>query len=125
METKTIDIVFDGMPGPEGPRFVEVERGGTSISIGEWVKRDDGLRALRIPDPEQVDVNQLVALLQTIVRNDETRFEHHQPRRWDGKVPSDVGSGSIWLTPREVARSALKRLGAPLPDAILESLNGG
>jgi hypothetical protein len=71
-----------------------------------------------------IDPEQLVKLLQAIVRNDETHFEHHQPRRWDGKAPSDVGSGSIWLTPREMARRALKHLGAPLPDAILESLKG-
>jgi hypothetical protein len=49
---ETIDIVFDGPPGPDGPRFVEVERDGASISFGEWVKRDDGFWALRIPDPE-------------------------------------------------------------------------
>lgn len=48
----SIYVVFDGPPGPEGPRFVEVEdSGGRSISIGEWVTRPDGLWALRIPDP--------------------------------------------------------------------------
>ena len=49
---KNIDVVFDGPPGPESGRFVEVERDGKSISIGEWVQREDGLWALRIPDPE-------------------------------------------------------------------------
>lgn len=52
MATKTLDIVFDGAPGPEGPRFVEVERGITSINFGEWVEREDGFHVLRIPDPE-------------------------------------------------------------------------
>lgn len=33
-----VDIVFDGSPGPEGPRFVEAELDGRSIKIGEWVK---------------------------------------------------------------------------------------
>lgn len=47
-----VDIVFDGPPGHESGRFVEVEdSNGASISIGEWVKRDDGYWALRIPDP--------------------------------------------------------------------------
>lgn len=122
METKTIDIVFDGMPGPEGPRFIEVERGTASIRIGEWVERADGLCALRIPDPEQVDVKQLVAMLQIIVRNDETHFEHHQARRWDGKKPREAGGGTIWLTPREMAISALRYLGASLPDALADSV---
>lgn len=50
----TIDIVFDGPPSHEAPRFVEVERPpGTSIKFGEWVHRDDGYWVLRIPDPER------------------------------------------------------------------------
>jgi hypothetical protein len=44
------DIVFDGPPAHESGRFVEVEdETGKSISIGEWVKRDNDLWALRIP----------------------------------------------------------------------------
>ena len=46
-----IDIVFDGPPSHESGRFVEVEtHEGKSISFGEWIHRDDGLTALRIPD---------------------------------------------------------------------------
>lgn len=45
----TIDIVFDGPPGPEAGRFVEVENSkGESISVGKWIERDDGFWALRI-----------------------------------------------------------------------------
>ena len=45
-----VDIVFDGPPGPDGPRFVEVEDSrGRSINFGEWVERPDGYWALRIP----------------------------------------------------------------------------
>lgn len=48
---KTIDIVFDGPPGPTAGRFVEVEdEFGASIGVGEWIERDDGFWALRIPD---------------------------------------------------------------------------
>ena len=44
-----VDVVFDGPPGPESGRFVEVEDAtGKSISFGEWVERDDGFWALRI-----------------------------------------------------------------------------
>ena len=44
-----INIVFDGPPGPEAGRFVEVETDdGKSINAGEWIKRPDGLWALRI-----------------------------------------------------------------------------
>lgn len=38
--TPYIAIVFDGAPGPQGPRFVEVETAdGRSIGLGEWVSR--------------------------------------------------------------------------------------
>ena len=47
---KTVDIVFDGPPGPEAGRFVEVEdENGASINYGEWVEREDGYWVLRIP----------------------------------------------------------------------------
>lgn len=37
------DIVFDGPPSHEAPRFVECENEqGASISVGEWVHRPDG-----------------------------------------------------------------------------------
>lgn len=46
-----IDIVFDGPPGPEAGRFVEVESPpGVSVGVGEWIKRDDGYWVLRF-DP--------------------------------------------------------------------------
>ncbi len=45
-----IDIVFDKLPGPNGCIFIEVENDtGKSIRIGEWVEREDGFAALRIP----------------------------------------------------------------------------
>lgn len=57
--TKTVDIVFDGPPGPVAGRFVEVEDSNAeSINVGEWVERDDGFWALRIPDPRPKKVQQ-------------------------------------------------------------------
>jgi len=48
-EIMFVDIVFDGPPGPESGRFVEVENErGRSVDIGEWVHRPDGYWALRI-----------------------------------------------------------------------------
>jgi hypothetical protein len=41
-----VDVVFDGTPGPEAPRFIEVEDPDRrSIRVGEWVERDDGAGA--------------------------------------------------------------------------------
>ena len=44
-----IDIVFDGPPGSESCRFVEVEDNGRSIKFGDWIDRGNGLWALRLP----------------------------------------------------------------------------
>lgn len=42
------DIVFDGPPGPECGRFVEVENErGESFGLGKWVERDDGYWVIR------------------------------------------------------------------------------
>jgi len=49
-----IDIVFDGPPSHESGRFVETEdENRASISIGDWVERDDGYWVLRIEDPRE------------------------------------------------------------------------
>lgn len=49
MALEVIDIVFDGPPGPESGRFVEVEDAqGYGIRVGEWVHREDGSWVLRL-----------------------------------------------------------------------------
>ena len=53
--TKKIQIVFDGPPDAETGRFVEVEdENGASISVGEWVHRDDGYWALVLEMPDSL-----------------------------------------------------------------------
>lgn len=49
-----IDIVFDGHPGPGTATFVEAESpAGESVSVGEWIQREDGTWALRLTDRSQ------------------------------------------------------------------------
>lgn len=50
----TVDFVFDGPPGPEGPRFIETEDPdtGASIGVGKWLQRADGYWVLRVEIPE-------------------------------------------------------------------------
>ncbi len=52
MASTHFDIVFDGPPSALAPRFVEVEDDQRrSISLGQWVERDDGYWVLRVtPD---------------------------------------------------------------------------
>ena len=46
---RILDVVFDGPPGPEAGRFVEVEdEREHGVSVGQWVDRGNGLWALRI-----------------------------------------------------------------------------
>lgn len=48
-ETQLVDIVFDGPPGPEPGRFVEVEdMNGAGIKVGEWFELAGGRWALRV-----------------------------------------------------------------------------
>ena len=51
--TLPIDIVFDGPPGPNGPRFIEAESPpGISIRFGTWLQRPDGYWVLRITEQD-------------------------------------------------------------------------
>lgn len=72
-----------------------------------------------VADKAARDLRAVVGALQAIYRNDQTRHEHHQPRSWDGRKP-DPKDGTRWLEPRELARWALRRLGAEVPDVWLE-----
>lgn len=64
--TNHIDIVFDGPPSAEAPRFVEVENAeGKSIGFGEWIERADGFWCLRIPYPVESTMTAYVAWTNT------------------------------------------------------------
>jgi len=66
------------------------------------------------------DMSDIVGNLQTIVRNDRSNYRHHEPRPWDDRRP-DVEGGTIWLTPKELATRALRRMGAAVPDRLEEA----
>ena len=45
-----LNFIFDGPPGPEAGRFVEVENDeGRSVNVGEWTQREE-YWALVVPD---------------------------------------------------------------------------
>lgn len=51
------DVVFDGPPGHESGRFVEVENSeGVSVSLGEWIERPDGYWVLRVRTVRAVNI---------------------------------------------------------------------
>lgn len=61
-----VNFVFDGPPGPEGPRFIETELlDGTGVGVGTWMQREsDGCWVLQIdptegwPTEETVDFDE-------------------------------------------------------------------
>lgn len=65
-----ICIVFDGPPGHEGGRFVEVENEhGESVRVGRWVERPNGYWALQLDAPTTSDYTAaLKSLLHRIVK---------------------------------------------------------
>ncbi len=59
-ETKPINIIIDGPPGPESGQFVEIETDdGKSIRLGGWHPRPDGLWSLRITELPVVEPKKL------------------------------------------------------------------
>lgn len=58
MTTTELHFIFDAMPGPEGPRLIEVEdQNGHSIKAGEWRTRPDGLVELVVTMPMAHTIN--------------------------------------------------------------------
>ena len=52
MGKRLVNIVFDGPPGHEAGRFVEVENEkGQSIAFGEWIEYQQGYWALTFENP--------------------------------------------------------------------------
>lgn len=48
---EAVHIVFDGPPGPQSGRFIEVETpDGRSVGVGEWRERENGWWELIIPN---------------------------------------------------------------------------
>ncbi len=73
-----IRIVFDGPPGHEAGRFVEVETvEGNGVDAGEWHERADGLWELRIEgvDLEVVARNAAVRRIEREIAEEDAREE--------------------------------------------------
>ncbi len=66
-------------------------------------------------------IDKLRQSLDDIIKNDSTHYNHHQPRQFDGRTPKEDG-GTIWLTPKEIARRALR---TPRPNHPETAADGG
>lgn len=48
-KTEVIDVTFDGPPGPEAGRFIDVhDTSGKGVKVGEWIDHGDGTWSLRL-----------------------------------------------------------------------------
>lgn len=50
---------------------------------------------------------ELKMAFEAIRRNDETQFNYHQRRRYDGQLPT---GGTRWAEPKEIAHEAIKKI---------------
>ena len=75
---QVVDILFDGPPGPEGPRFIEVESPpGHSINFGEWVEREGALWAIRFQN-ESKEASRLCTAMEEARKDAEARESEYQ-----------------------------------------------
>lgn len=97
------------------------ERVGT-IGFAYVFRQSDNCRIIEALRAENERLRaDFTSTLQNIYRNDKTCYLHHEPRPWDGKKPGELTPGSsIFLTPREIARAVLRKLGAEVPDRFRE-----
>lgn len=110
--TRTIDIVFSDMPGPIHPSiFIEVERDGHSISCGEWVDRNDGTWALRIPDHEAIR-EEVIRLAKESIAGQERNVLSVHP------AAKDALRSENWAL--QILRAQLARVLAPLGFDLLK-----
>ena len=89
-----------------GARTVELERHN-----GDLLAANN--RYLERAHDAEARVGELERALRAAARNDKSHYDHHEPRPFDGMKPMDdrlpsEQRGSIWLTPREIARRALR-----------------
>lgn len=72
-----LDIVFTAPPGPGRECvFVECECDGRSVTVGEWITRDDGLVALRIPAGITAD-DDPASTISLMIRNGDPELATH------------------------------------------------
>lgn len=117
---KHIDIVFDRAPGPDSPRFIEVENDeGRSISAGNWLKRDDGHWVLRIT-PEQLKV-----LLGLSADRMDPEFTGTALHKLVIDIETAVGKNNAGATPLGAAVTELAERAYRSEDADNKQASGG
>ena len=122
--SEAVDIVFDGPPDHDAPRFLEVESPpGTSIRFGEWVHRDDGYWVLRFSRPSA----------EPIVRSDLGTIHSHDKcgviEGWILQIASAVGldtthgiTGSQVLDAIERGKATAQEGDSELLDWLMEQV---
>lgn len=88
-------------------------RGFAAYCRSSAFEQSDGPILASAFDAMAVEIEGLKQALRNCARNDRSSYSHHEPRPFDGTQPSP---GSIWLTPREIARGALRERWLATPD---------
>lgn len=123
MSGRFVDVVFDGPPGHDGGRFIEVEdESGASISIGEWVDRGDGYFALRIPIPGEE--MKTIKTLSVNVKEDFAEFCGGRYKK-DGDFSGEALRELLFGGLQTHERIDLDVRGAMMPPSFCEEAFGG
>ncbi len=101
----------------EGPDLERMRKqyGNSTVAIHMHQAKRDVMTLLGALDAADQREAELLAVLANIYRADRTEYHHHEARPWDGQKPDNV-TGTRWLTPREMVTTALRQLGANVPD---------
>ena len=105
LNSEFVDVVFDGPPSHESGRFVECEGPGeVGTRVGEWIDRENGLWALRIPLSQPLGVAAL-------------RGQYRDGRvfQWDTDV------GSVVISPSQGEVSVRMSIGDRSMDVLLSN----
>jgi hypothetical protein len=114
------DAWRDALAAREGAeRERDEERRCRLTNEHEMRRADAEIAALRSErDALAARVRGMRDAFRDIAANDKTHYDHHEHRPSDGKKPREVGGGSIFLTPKEIAEAALASpaVDAPCPE---------
>jgi hypothetical protein len=83
------------------------KRDGVLLEQALMLHRDFKAEIARLQQQNSELVAEMRKRFDSVAKNDATPpYDHHQRRKSDGKRPKDVGDGSCWLTPKEIAAVA-------------------
>jgi len=107
---ETLHVVFDGPPGPQSGRFIEVETpDGRGVNAGEWHEREDGYWELRITRPAPKADGALVGELRDILAVQKSHCDWTHDKAVAGFMEANGATILAALSDRDLVLEGLLR----------------